>query len=373
MNISESRDPASGSTAYTAPSGALLAALTTEHFALQTARSSTVAEANGRSALFLSAVSGATVALALVAQLDQVGQTFTVFALSVLPALLALGVTSYARLADLAVHDAYYARATGRIRAFYLTIDPAARQYFMLSAGDDPHAVMRQAGQEHSRWHHLSHAATAVAAVIAVVCGVFVGLFTRTTLGLPLPGIAVGSALVAASVFAGLFLDQERRWRRSDGSEPTLFLPDGQLSHAGRGPRYSRTTDAELPDHGMTWLVGLIAVSTAAVRVVSSRRQNCRSSATAAAEIHRGGLDAKRATGSAVDELRLSSDRERPCPAVCAPGAERSARVGDRHVRCEVVSGSRATTRGRRRRPARAPGRRAACSCSWRTGSRWRR
>ena len=92
MNISESRDPASGSTAYTVPSGALLTALTTEHFALQTARSSTVAEANGRSALFLKAVSGATVALALVAQLDQIGPTFTVFALSVLPALLALGV-----------------------------------------------------------------------------------------------------------------------------------------------------------------------------------------------------------------------------------------------------------------------------------------
>ena len=228
MNISESRHLASGPPEYSVVSGALLSALTTEHFALQSARSSTVAEANGRSALFLSAVSGATVALALVAQLDGIGQTFTLFALSVLPALLALGVTSYARLADLAVHDAYYARATGRIRAFYLTIDPAARQYFMLSAGDDPHAVMRQAGQEHSRWHHLSHAATAVAAVIAVVCGVFVGLFTRVTLGLPLSGIAVGSALVAASVFVGLFLDQERRWRRSDRSEPTLFLPDGQ-------------------------------------------------------------------------------------------------------------------------------------------------
>jgi hypothetical protein len=79
--------------------------------------------------LFLSAVSGAVVALALVAQVDRLGHTFPVFGLSVLPALLALGLTSYARLADLAVHDAHYARAIGRIRAFYMTIEPSARQY----------------------------------------------------------------------------------------------------------------------------------------------------------------------------------------------------------------------------------------------------
>lgn len=60
------------------------------------------------------------------AQLDRMGGTFFTFALAVLPALLGLGVTSYSRLADLAVHDAYYARAIGHIRAFYLTIEPAA-------------------------------------------------------------------------------------------------------------------------------------------------------------------------------------------------------------------------------------------------------
>ena len=35
---------------------------------------------------------------------------------------------------------------------------------------------MRQAGQRHKRWHHLSHAATAVAAVLAVLAGVLFGL-----------------------------------------------------------------------------------------------------------------------------------------------------------------------------------------------------
>lgn len=206
---------------------ALLSALTTEHYTLQSARSSTVVEANGRSLLFLSAVSGAIVALALVAQMDELGETFTVFALSVLPALLALGLTSYARLADLAVHDAYYARAIGRIRSFYLTIDPTGRQYWMQPAGDDPHALMRQNGQTHTPWHHLSHTATSVAAINGVLAGVLVGFAAHLMAPIPLPALAIVASLVAIGVFGGLLLDQERRWQRSDQAEPTKFLADG--------------------------------------------------------------------------------------------------------------------------------------------------
>jgi hypothetical protein len=116
-----------GNTDASGPNPALMSALTTEHDTLQSSRTYTIVEANGRSMLFLSSVSGATVALALVAQLDRMGDTFVTFALTVLPALLALGLTSNSRLADLAVHDVYYARAIGRIRAFYLTIELPAQ------------------------------------------------------------------------------------------------------------------------------------------------------------------------------------------------------------------------------------------------------
>ena len=207
--------------------GPLLSALMTEHYTLQSSRASTVVEANGRSLLFLSAVSGATVALALVAQVDRLGQTFDVFALSLLPALLVLGLTSYARLADLAVHDAYYARGIGRIRAFYFTIDPASNHYWLVTPGDDPHALMRQSGQQHSRWHHLSHTATSVAAVTAIIAGVLVGLVANLLGISSLPVLGVLATGVASAGFGALFLDQERRWRRSGDAEPTLFLPDG--------------------------------------------------------------------------------------------------------------------------------------------------
>jgi len=234
VNVTDSADrepqlmPSSKSPTGAQPSSALISALTTEHYTLQAARTSTIVEANGRSSLFLSAVSGATVALALVAQLNQLGETFHVFAFTILPALLMLGIMSYARLADLAVHDAYYARAIGRIRSFYFDVaGKDARRYWLLSAGDDQLAVMRHAGQRLTRWHHWTHQATAVAAITAVIAGVLGSLALTTTTALPLPATAVIGGFVAALVLAGLLVDQECRWRRSEQRSPVLFEPDG--------------------------------------------------------------------------------------------------------------------------------------------------
>lgn len=228
MNILEQREQGLRPIGQSVPSSALMSALTTEHYTLQSARTATIVEANGRSSLFLSAVSGALVALALVAQLDRLGATFLLFAFTVLPALLMLGGMSYARLADLAVHDAYYAQAIGRIRSFYFDVaGPDARQYWLLSAGDDQQAVMRHAGQRLTRWHHWTHQATAVAAVTAVIAGVLGGLAVETATPLTLPATAVIGVLLAGAVLVGLLADQERRWRRCEQRSPALFAPDG--------------------------------------------------------------------------------------------------------------------------------------------------
>src|SRR5215204_1499875 len=110
----------------------LLQALTTEHFTLQTARSATIMESNGRSALFLSTVSSAVVALAFIGQLADVGQPFFLFALAVLPTLFLLGLLTYLRLAQSASEDLLYSRAINRIRRYYLDLDPAAPSWFLL-------------------------------------------------------------------------------------------------------------------------------------------------------------------------------------------------------------------------------------------------
>ena len=123
----------------------LLQALTTEHFTLQTARSATIMETNGRSALFLSTVSSAVVALA------------------VLPALFVLGLLTYLRLAQSASEDLLYSRAINRIRRFYLELDPAAPSWFLLSGHDDIHGATANMGPVSSSRHLLSHTATMVA------------------------------------------------------------------------------------------------------------------------------------------------------------------------------------------------------------------
>jgi hypothetical protein len=132
---------ATGPGASGGPKPALMSALTTEQYTLQSARAATMVEANGRSALFplvgqrrhRSVGAGGSIGAVMSsdAPLDQMGDTFMTFALSILPALLVLGLTSYSRLADLAVHDAYYARAIGRIPVFYLTNEPAAQRYWL--------------------------------------------------------------------------------------------------------------------------------------------------------------------------------------------------------------------------------------------------
>ena len=116
---------------------AVLLAMTTEHFTLQTARAVTVSDSNGRTALYLGSLSSSLVALALVAQQLRFGDVFLVFVLTVLPALLFLGLVTYVRVLHNSVEDIIYARAINRIRHYYTELDPARAGYFLLSGRDD--------------------------------------------------------------------------------------------------------------------------------------------------------------------------------------------------------------------------------------------
>jgi hypothetical protein len=77
----------SDQTVGTPDPGLLLSALTTEHFTLQTARSQTMSESSARASVYVLSLSSALVARGFIAQLDDVGRVFYVFALTVLPTL----------------------------------------------------------------------------------------------------------------------------------------------------------------------------------------------------------------------------------------------------------------------------------------------
>jgi hypothetical protein len=103
-----------------------LSALTTEQFNLQTARMGTIAEANGRSTLYLGTLSSAVIAIAFVGQANELGDSFYLFALLLLPPVFLLGVFSYLRLVQTSIEDMVYALGSFRIRQYFLGLDPAA-------------------------------------------------------------------------------------------------------------------------------------------------------------------------------------------------------------------------------------------------------
>jgi hypothetical protein len=177
-------------------------ALTTEHFTLQTARAVAVSEGNGRTALYVGALSSTLVALALVAQRSPLGEVFYAVALTVLPAVLFLGLVTYVRVLQSSIEDIVYARAINRIRHYYTEIDPSQAHYFLLSGRDDVRGALANMYVRDSWTQFLFTMPSAVAVINALLAGVTVALALMTTIGTPLPvtvlaGMAFGTAALA--------------------------------------------------------------------------------------------------------------------------------------------------------------------------------
>src|SRR5438105_4864209 len=117
--------PVPGHVAAASPSASLrLQILATEHWSLLASRSLAWNESFSRAAMFLSTLSGAIVALALVAQASAFGDTFTLFALVILPVVLFIGLATFIRLGASHYHDAMCVIGMNRIRAAYLGLAP---------------------------------------------------------------------------------------------------------------------------------------------------------------------------------------------------------------------------------------------------------
>jgi hypothetical protein len=189
---------------------ALLTTLTTEHFTLQDARSTTVSENTGRSSIYLTAVSSALVALGFIGQVSELGDTFRLFSLAVVPVLFWLGLLTFVRVLEKTVEDLYYARAINRIRHYYRELAGADARYFLLGGHDDVAGVFANMATSPSRAQLLYSAATTVGVVNSVVGGsgiaVLIGAVTDAS-----PGVAVACGAAAAAALAIAHVVHERR------------------------------------------------------------------------------------------------------------------------------------------------------------------
>ena len=91
-------------------SSQLVSIMTTEHYNLQSGRSMTISEANGRSSLFVGAVSSGLIALTFVGQIAHLGTAFFVFSLIVIPTLFLMGLITFERVLQADIAALMYAR-----------------------------------------------------------------------------------------------------------------------------------------------------------------------------------------------------------------------------------------------------------------------
>lgn len=184
-----------------------MSALTTEHFTLQGARAGTISEAASRSSLYMTTLSSAVVALALVAQLSKNTTLLPVFALAVLPVVFFLGLVTYGRLLECGMEDVFYARAISRIRRLYGEFDPSRAHYFHevgVDQGGPP-----TAGLVPPRWQQFLPASAMVAIVNSVVGGVFIGAAAAYLLAPP-TWVAAVVGIVTTVIISTAFLTHQR-------------------------------------------------------------------------------------------------------------------------------------------------------------------
>ena len=157
-------------------SSQLVSIITTEHYNLQTGRSMTISETNGRASLFLSTVSSTLVALAFVGQIAHLGVAFFVFSLVLFPSLLFLGLVTFERVVQSSIEDTIYTRGINRLRHLYLEYAPQMEPYFILSRYDDNSGVMSDMGVRGSWWQTFLSMAGMIEVINSVLTGAFVGL-----------------------------------------------------------------------------------------------------------------------------------------------------------------------------------------------------
>ncbi len=204
-------------------SSQMITMITTEHYNLQTGRSMTVADANGRCTLFIGAVSGALIAIAFTGQVSRMGTAFFVFSLVLLPSLFLMGLITFERVLQSGIEDLTYARGITRIRHLYLESAPQLRPYFILSADDERRRPTLKVGLHPSWWQVFLTTAGMIAAINSVLVGVFVGLLLSALFTFPLLVCTSAGVVTFLVSFGILQRYQWLQWRRLEQSLGDLF------------------------------------------------------------------------------------------------------------------------------------------------------
>jgi hypothetical protein len=218
---------------------ARLQILATEHWSLLATRSLTYNEAFSRVTIFLAILSGAVIALALVAQADGFGLTAISIAIPVLCVVLLAGIVTVGRLIRLNSDDYRWVIGMNRIRHAYLEMHPDLAAYFVASPYDDAAGALITLGIERSTMAsagagsilHLVQTLPGMVAIVVACVAAAIGA---------LGGLALHGSLLAVTLAAtiGFVLVIALMWfwaRQAVRHGPPILEPRFPSPHAGAG------------------------------------------------------------------------------------------------------------------------------------------
>ncbi|HVD45820.1 MAG TPA: hypothetical protein VNG70_00910 [Candidatus Limnocylindria bacterium] len=190
--------------------------LATEHWSLLATRSLTFTESLSRVSMFLAILSGAVIALALVAQADQFGPTFILVAILTLSVVLFAGIATIGRLMSLNRDDFRWVIAMNRLRHGYLELHPELERNFMTSQYDDLPGALQTLGIDvtaarglGSVLHVIQTLPGMLSVIVAAVVGA-IGALVASAFAAPSLGVVLAAA--AAFVLAVVLLGIWGRW-----------------------------------------------------------------------------------------------------------------------------------------------------------------
>jgi hypothetical protein len=198
-----------------------LQVLATEHWSLLATRSVTYTESLGRVNVFLAILSGAVIALALVAQADHFGPTFISIALLTLLVVLFAGVATIGRLMQLNRDDYRWVVGMNRLRNGYLKLRPGLEPNFITSQHDDVPGALRTLGIDvttsrgvGSVLHVFQTLPGMLSVIVAAVAGAM-GALVAVAVGLPSVAVVLvaAAAFVVAAAWMGIWARRSFRHR----------------------------------------------------------------------------------------------------------------------------------------------------------------
>ena len=181
--------------------------------------------------MFLSTLSAATVALALVGPATSFGEEFVIFALVILSITLFLGVATFVRLTQVNNEDLYWVAGMNRLRSAYVRLVPGIEDDFVAGWTVDPQGIARTFAaidviSRPSPLHMLVTTPAVVGVISAAIAGVIAGLSAIQVSGGM--GVAIGLGVTVFVIGVVLFLAYTIR-------EGTRFIARLTTTAAERG------------------------------------------------------------------------------------------------------------------------------------------